>query len=85
MLVNYDGKFYPDEIMRFVSGEVEINSMAYTSVPGCFKLPKDSDIHRYPIEDVERKLTKPEPCDNRAVSFFFFQMNHFKSPSYKIY
>ncbi len=54
MLVNYDGKLCPYEIVRFVSGEVEINAMAYTSVPGRFKLPKDSDIHRYPIEDTGR-------------------------------
>ena len=71
MLVRYDDKLDPSEVSRILSMEVEINSMAYTGIPGRFKWPRHLDIHLYPIEDIVRKLTKFDPCDSRAVNFCF--------------
>lgn len=49
VLVHYDSKLYPGEILRLLSGEVEINAMAYIGIPRRFKWPRDMDSHCYPI------------------------------------
>ena len=69
VLVGYDDKLYLGEVSRILSRKVEI--MAHIGILGRFKWPRHLDIYLYPIEDIVRKLTKPEPCDSRAVNFCF--------------
>ncbi|KAG8326457.1 hypothetical protein J6590_041142 [Homalodisca vitripennis] len=70
VVVTYDSKNYPGEIVSILEEGITINAMQ-PSGPGGWIWPAKPDIHTYPNQDLVKRINPPLPSGNRASQFVF--------------
>lgn len=72
MVVSYENKNYPGEVVGVKPNEVAISAME-KSGPSGWKWPSKPDILTYALGDIVKK-NPPVPCGSRTTQFQFLDV-----------
>ncbi|XP_063233360.1 uncharacterized protein LOC134537058 [Bacillus rossius redtenbacheri] len=70
VLVTYDGKQYPGEIIGILQHAIEVTVM-YPTIGRKYRWPVHKDQHTYGLSDIVKKIDSPTPSGSRAAFFVF--------------
>jgi len=73
VIVSYDGRYYPKEVIKVGITDVDVDAMEPTE-GSAFRWPRMRDVCSYETKDIVKKIPKPVPiklCGTRVDKFTF--------------